>query len=219
MLLPIKLNAKEPRDPLAQNPPTWRAGSWRWRWLRLGLSGATVLGLGLFSQPALSQAKGERCWAEPQLWAEGLTEQLPLFLNLALSRSRSEFQVVLVGEPEVEPLEDLPIPTTGSPPQGFRLYFTTLERRLVLDPTPDTDTKKGQNPLAGRRTENIQLAYEAYLIRSTPRDPWQLVRLQVTGSGVPIRDVTEGITAQAIRSWQQAGCPLTGDLELTKPSF
>ncbi|MEN9230282.1 MAG: hypothetical protein Q6L68_05200 [Thermostichus sp. DG02_5_bins_236] len=222
MLLPVEPNAKWARDPLAQNGQ--RARSHRWHWLKVGLSGATVLGL--FGLPALSQARGEHCLADPQTWAAGLTEQLPLFLNLALSRSRSEFQVVLVGEPEVEPLvgqalahlsslEGLPIPATGSPPQGFQLYFTTLERRLVLKP----HTERSQNPLVGRHTESIQLAYEAYVLRSTPRDPWQLVRLQVTGSGVAIRDVTDGITAQAIRSWQQAGCPLTGDLELTKPSL
>lgn len=210
MLLPIEPNTKPARDPLAGNES---AGSRRWHWLRLGLSGVTVLGLGLFGLPALSQASGEHCLADPQTWAEGLTEQLPLFLNLALSRSRSEFQVVLVGKPEVEPLEELPIPTTGSSPEGFRLYFTTLERRLVLPP----HVERSDNPLAGRRTESIQLAYEAYVLRSTPRDPWQLVRLQVTGSGVAIRDVTDGVTAQAIRNWQQAGCPLTGDLELTKP--
>ncbi|MGQ9836851.1 MAG: hypothetical protein ACUVRV_02505 [Cyanobacteriota bacterium] len=213
MLLPIEPNTKLARDPLAENGPTQSAESYGWNWLKVGLSGVTALGL--LSQPTPSQARGEHCLADPQTWAEGLTEQLPLFLNLALSRSRSEFQVVLVGEPEVEPLESLAIPTTGSPPQGFRLYFTTLERRLVLDP----DSERSENPLSGRHTESIQLAYEAYVLRSTPRDPWQLVRLQVTGSGVAIRDVTDGITAQAIRNWQQAGCPLTGDLELTRPSI
>ncbi|MEN9202446.1 MAG: hypothetical protein Q6K80_12140 [Thermostichus sp. DG_1_6_bins_120] len=168
--------------------------------------------LGLFGVSNFGQGQG--CLAEPQSWAAALTEQLPLFLNLALSRSQSDFQVVLVGEPEVEllsSLEGLSTPTTASPPEGFRLYFTTLERRLVLAAAPD------ENPLGGRRTESIQLAYEAYVLRSTPQDPWQLVRLQVTGAGIAIRDVTNGITAQAIRNWQQAGCPSMGDLELTRP--
>ncbi|MEN9226051.1 MAG: hypothetical protein Q6L60_08875 [Thermostichus sp. HHBFW_bins_43] len=201
-------------DPFAQQGPAQRAGSRRWCWL--GLSVATVLGL--WSLPALSQGKGERCLADPQAWAEALTEQLPLFLNLALSRARSDFQVVLVGEPEVEPVtlqEVLPGIAAGSSLQAFRLYFTTLERRLILASEPENNS----NPLAGRRSESIQLAYEAYVLRLSPRDPWQLVRLQVTGLGVAIRDVTDGITAQAIRSWQQSGCPLTGDLELTKPTF
>lgn len=225
MLLPIELDllgTEQPPTPVTLAKVTFgKIASLGWGNLSLGMIFTTASLWCLPTAPALSQPSiepsFERCLAEPQTWAEGLTEQLPLFLNLALSRSRSEFQVVLVGEPEVEPLsslEGLPIPTTGSLPQGFRLYFTTLERRLVLDPNSETS----QNPLAGRRTESIQLAYEAYLIRSTFRDPWQLVRLQVTGSGTAIRDVTDGITAQAIRSWQQAGCPLTGDLELTKPS-
>jgi hypothetical protein len=205
-----------PVMPLPCEPKVKRAGSRRWCWLGMGLSVASVLGL--CSGPALSQGSGERCLAEPQTWSEALTEQLPLFLNLALSRSRSDFQVVLVGNPEVETLsaqQVLPDTATGASLQAFRLYFTTLERRLILP----TDLGNDSNPLAGRRSESLQLAYEAYVLRAAPGDPWQLVRLQVTGSGVAIRDVTNGITAQAIRSWQQSGCPLTGDLELTKPSL
>ncbi len=205
-----------PVMPLPCEPKAKGAGSRRWCWLGVGLSVASVLGL--CGDPALSQGRGERCLADPQTWAEALTEQLPLFLNLALSRSRSDFQVVLVGPPEVETLsaqQVLPGTATGASLQAFRLYFTTLERRLVLAPDLGNDS----NPLAGRRSESLQLAYEAYVLRAAPGNPWQLVRLQVTGSGVAIRDVTNGITAQAIRSWQQSGCPLTGDLELTKPSF
>ena len=181
-------------------------------WLGAGLSVA----LGLCSLPA-ALASGDACLAPPQVWAEALTEQLPLFLNLALSRSRSEFQVVLVGKPEVEPLsaEELAqlLPETATAAEAFRVYFTTLERRLVLPQPPQG------NPLAGRRSETLQLAYEAYVLRARSGDPWRLVRLQVTGAGIPIRDVTEGLTAQAIRRWQQSGCPLTGDLELTRPSL
>ncbi|MEN9220865.1 MAG: hypothetical protein Q6M04_00350 [Thermostichus sp. BF3_bins_97] len=219
MLLPCEPKAKRAGDPFAQHSPAQGAGSRRWGpffLLSLGLSVATVLGL--WCNPALSQMRGERCLADPQAWSEALTEQLPLFLNLALSRARSDFQVVLVGEPEVEPVasqEILPDIATGSSLQAFRLYFTILERRLILG----SDQEEDANPLAGRRSETIQLAYEAYVLRSSPRDPWQLVRLQVTGSGVAIRNVTDGLTAQAIRSWQQSGCPLTGDLELTKPSL
>ncbi len=176
----------------------------------MGLSVA----LGLRSLPA-APASGDACLAPPQVWAEALTEQLPLFLNLALSRSRSEFQVVLVGKPEVEMLSPQELaqvlPDTATAAEAFRLYFTTLERRLVLP-------QQG-NPLAGRRSETLQLAYEAYVLRARSGDPWRLVRLQVTGAGIPIRDVTEGLTAQAIRRWQQSGCPLTGDLELTRPSL
>jgi len=192
--------------------------------------------LGLVSTPGRANgaehfvpARGEACLAAPQVWAKALTEQLPLFLNLALSRSRSEFQVVLVGKPEVEILSPkspahlreqelaqvLPDSATAASPEAFRLYFTTLERRLVLA----TPAESSANPLAGRRSETLQLAYEAYVLRADPGDPWQLVRLQVTGSGIPIRDVTNGLTAQAIRRWQQSGCPLTGDLELTRASF
>ncbi|MFS8855973.1 hypothetical protein NW851_02865 [Synechococcus sp. H55.7] len=174
------------------------------------------MALGLCSLPA-APASGEACLAAPQVWAEALTEQLPLFLNLALSRSRSEFQVVLVGKPEVEmlPPQELAqvFSDTTTAAEAFRLYFTTLERRLVLPQHPQ------DNPLAGRRSETLQLAYEAYVLRARSGDPWQLVRLQVTGAGIPIRDVTEGLTAQAIRRWQQSGCPLTGDLELTRPSL
>lgn len=208
------------------------AGSGRRCWLRVGL----LVVLGLVSTPGRVRgaehfvpARGETCLAAPQVWAEALTEQLPLFLNLALSRSRSEFQVVLVGKPEVEMLSPrslarlrqqelapvLPDTATAVSPEAFRLYFTTLERRLVL---PQHPQKEG-NSLAGRRSETLQLAYEAYVLRAAPGDPWRLVRLQVTGSGIPIRDVTNGLTAQAIRRWQQSGCPLTGDLELTRPSL
>lgn len=214
---------------IPENRPT---GSGRRRWLGAGLS----VVLGLVSTPGRVRgaehfvpARGETCLAAPQVWAEALTEQLPLFLNLALSRSRSEFQVVLVGKPEVEMLSPgsparlrqqelapvLPDTATAVSPEAFRLYFTTLERRLVL---PQHPQKEG-NSLAGRRSETLQLAYEAYVLRATPGDPWQLVRLQVTGAGVPVRDVTEGLTAQAIRRWQEAGCPLTGDLELTRPTL
>lgn len=186
-------------------------GGWR-----IGLS--VALGLCCLTATA---ARGEVCAADPQTWAEALTEQLPLFLNLALSRARSDFQVVLVGRPEAELLSAeelaqlLPDSPAASASQGFRLYFTTLERRLVLPQQPERE----DNPLAGRRSETLQLAYEAYVLRATPGDPWQLVRLQVTGAGVPVRDVTEGLTAQAIRRWQEAGCPLTGDLELTRPTL
>ncbi len=194
----------------AGGSPQAARGGWR-----IGLSAA----LGLCCLAAAA-ARGEVCAADPQTWAEALTEQLPLFLNLALSRSRSDFQVVLVGQPEVKLLsaEELAqlLPDSPAPPaaQGFRLYFTTLERRLVLPQQPEQE----DNPLAGRRSETLQLAYEAYVLRATDGDPWQLVRLQVTGSGIPIRDVTNGLTAQAVRRWQQAGCPLTSDLELTRPT-
>ncbi len=183
-----------------------------------GLGLCLVLSLGSL---APAWAREETCASDPQTWAEALAEQLPLFLNLALSRARSDFQVVLVGRPEVELLSAeelaqlLPDSPAASASQGFRLYFTTLERRLVLPRQPERE----DNPLAGRRSETLQLAYEAYVLRATPGDPWQVVRLQVTGAGVPIRDVTEGLTAQAIRRWQEAGCPLTGDLELTRPTL
>ncbi|MFS8774912.1 hypothetical protein NW806_01135 [Synechococcus sp. W65.1] len=180
---------------------------------RRGAALAVVLGL---SGLAPTLARGEVCASDPQTWSQALTAQLPLFLNLALSRSRSEFQVVLVGQPQVEPLaaKELADSPAASTAQGFCLYFTTLERRLVLPrqpPQPD-------NLLAGRRSETLHLAYEACVLRDKPGDPWQLVRLRVTGAGIPVRDVTNGLTAQAIRRWQQSGCPLAGDLELTRPS-
>ncbi len=191
--------------PLPSKPK--RKGRWdpSWNWLKRGVVGAAALWLGGWAQAGLGLARGQGCGGDPPTWAAGLTEQLPLFLNLALSRSRSEFQVVLVGKPEVEPLSGVPFS------EGFRLYFTTLERRLVVDPL------WAEKSWAGRRTESIQLAYEADVFRSSPADPWQLVRLRVTGPGVAIRDVTNGLTAQAIRSWQRAGCPLPDDLDLTKP--
>ncbi len=176
-----------------------------------GVGLAVVWGL---SSLAAAPARGAVCAADPQSWAQALTAQLPLFLNLALSRSRSEFQVVLVGQPQVESFAAEELADSPSPLQGFRLYFTTLERRLVLPQQPP----RQDNPLAGRRSETLQLAYEAYVLRARPGDPWQLVRLQVTGAGMPIRDVTHGLTAQAIRRWQQSGCPLAGDLELTRSS-
>lgn len=98
---------------------------------RRGAALAVVLGL---SGLAPTLARGEVCASDPQTWSEALTAQLPLFLNLALSRSRSEFQVVLVGQPQVEPLaaKELADSPAASTAQGFCLYFTTLERRLVL---------------------------------------------------------------------------------------
>ncbi|NJO86270.1 MAG: hypothetical protein HC818_06780, partial [Synechococcaceae cyanobacterium RM1_1_27] len=68
--------------------------------------------------------------------------------------------------------------------QVFRLYFGTLERQITTGSPESGDP----NPLAGRRSDELQLAYRAYVVRQQTTDPWRLFSLELKGPGIPIRD-------------------------------
>lgn len=159
------------------------------------------------------------CSAEPQIWAETLTHQLPLFANLELARLRASFRVILVGPPELESLStDQLLRLQVLDPaaeQVFELYFTTLERRLVLGADPNVPYSE---TFEGRSTETLQLFYRAFIVRSAePNEIWRLFSLQITGPGIPNRDISNGAIAQGIRAWQRQGCPQPEDIELAGP--
>ncbi len=172
------------------------------------------------AQPVPNLESAPICVTEASLWAEVMTAQLPLFANLVLTRLGSAYHVVLVSSPDITPLSTTEIQSLGlsiqpdqPQPNVVRIYFTTLERQLVVDSDPNVPTT---GDFRGRETQTVRLAYELYLARPTSpaRQPWQVARVNVIGEGIPIRDVSEGTVAQAIRAWQTAGCPVPSDLEL-----
>ena len=149
--------------------------------------------------------ESDSCRADIQVWADSLTAQLPLFANLERARLQTAFRVVLVGIPELEPLAPEEQVQLGVDPadQVFRLYFSTLERQITMGSPASEDP----NLLSGRRSDQVQLAHRAYVVRRQNTDPWRLFSLELKGPGIPSRDVSEGGMAQAIRRWQQSGCP------------
>lgn len=152
--------------------------------------------------PAIGMEIQERCGTDIEIWAGALTTRLPLYANLQRAQLRAGFRVVLVGIPEIErldPQEALGLGAAGD--EVYRLYFSTLERQMSRG-SPDPT-----NPLAGRRSDEISLAYRAYVVRGMEGDPWTLFSLEIKGAGSPVRDVSEGGMAQAIRRWQGVGCP------------
>jgi hypothetical protein len=164
-----------------------------------------------------STRQSRNCAVDPQVWAQEMTMQLPRFANLELARQQASFRVVLVGIPEVENLAIAEAEALQAIPKQedlFAVYFTTLERQLVIEPDSPTPP-----PLSfdQRRTEEVQLAYRAIIARPLERmdAPWQLIRLDLMGSATPIRTISDGAIAQGIRNWQQAGCPSPADLELS----
>ncbi len=145
------------------------------------------------------------CAVEIQAWAEALTARLPLFANLERARLQTAFRVVLVGIPEWEVLdqEQKLLLGAAAEDQVVRLYFSTLERQITIGSPQAGDP----NPLAGRRSDQLRLAYRAYVVRRSDVDPWRLFTLEILAPGIPVRDISEGGMAQAIRRWQQTGCP------------
>ncbi|MDX2273465.1 MAG: hypothetical protein NW237_16145 [Cyanobacteriota bacterium] len=156
------------------------------------------------SWPALA------CPTEVNAWAEGMTSQLPRFVNLVLTRTNAQFRLILVSPPQVEPLLPSPLDLAVDPsqPLGYGIYFSTLERQLVGVDSPDT--------WDNRRTDSLSLAYRAEVFQASPTSSLVLSRLQVLRpEGIP-RDISDGATAQGIRAWQAAGCPTAEDLQLTR---
>lgn len=160
------------------------------------------------------------CAADRQLWSETLTQQLPLYANLQLARLQASFRVILVGLPEIESLSPdqllrLQVMDPGAE-EVFVLYFTTLERRLVVGADPNVPYSE---QFEGRGTDSLQLFYRAFVVRSAqPQAPWRLFSLEVIGSGIPSRDITNGTIAQGIRAWQAQGCPQPVDMEIGNPA-
>lgn len=181
-----------------QNPDGFKVG------LVLLLAGI-LISLRSRASWALSTPDLDPCAVEMQAWAEALTAQLPLFANLERARLQTAFRVVLVGIPEWEALDQDQKLLLGAAveDQVVRLYFSTLERRIDMGSPQAGDP----NPLAGRRSDQLQLAYRAYVVRRLDGDPWRLFSLEIIGAGIPVRDISEGGMAQAIRRWQQTGCP------------
>ncbi len=183
---------------------------WLLPWLCLG---ACFFSVGLDPLPAEAVSI---CSADRQRWAETLTQQLPLYANLELARIQASFRVILVGLPEIESLSPdqllrLQVIDPGAE-EVFVLYFTTLERRLVMGADPNVPAS---DQFEGRRTDSLQLFYRAFVVRSAqPQSPWRLFSLQVIGSGIPSRDITNGAIAQGIRAWQSQGCPQPLDMEI-----
>jgi hypothetical protein len=147
------------------------------------------------------------CGSESQLWAQSLTDNLPLYSNLELVRSGGTYRILLVSLPEVIPLSGEEVLRLGLDPQKnevILLYFSTLERRLVKGTDPEVPAS---DDFSDRSTQELRLAYEGYASRErVPDATWRLISLAVKGPGNPPRDISEGAIAQAIRAWQEGGC-------------
>ncbi len=158
------------------------------------------------------------CTANPHVWSEAMTAQLPLYANLELARVEGRYRVLLVSVPEVVQLtsDDLLLLGVTDPDEDvFELYFSTIERRLAKEGSVEIPSAE---TFEGRRTDTLNLAYRAYVTRSTRQPQWRLFSLQVKAESIPTRDISEGAIAQAIRAWQRSGCPRPSDLELSSGS-
>ncbi len=165
-------------------------------------------GISLVCTDAGGAMAQDLCGTDPLSWAQALTATLPLYSNLKLVRSGGSYRLLLVSLPEVVPLSKEEVQRLGLDPADTEvvlLYFSTLERRLVKGAEPDVPVS---DDFSGRSTQELRLAYQAYVAREQGAEtPWQLLSLSVTGPGNPPRDISEGAIAQAIRAWQEGGCP------------
>ncbi|MEN9220085.1 MAG: hypothetical protein Q6J68_02065 [Thermostichales cyanobacterium SZTDM-1c_bins_54] len=148
--------------------------------------------------PALGREN--RCHLPLELWAEHLSEQLPLFVNLAQGRAGLSGYTLLVGQAETRPFTPAELAAYGIPQTPDRvawLYLTTWEQRL-------------QPPKPDRRSFFFRLI----LARRQDWDPWQLVRVEMLTLEGQTEEVSDGLVAQAVRLWQRQGCPAAADYRL-----
>lgn len=175
---------------------------------RWGLNTVCLLGICLVCTKAGEAMAENVCGTDPLSWSQALTANLPLYSNLELIRSGGSYRVLLVSLPEMVPLSPEEVQRLSLDPgktEVVLLYFSTLERRLVKGADPEVSAS---DDFSDRRTQELRLAYQGYVTRERmPDAPWKLLSLSVKGPGNPPRDISEGAIAQAIRAWQEGGCP------------
>ncbi|GAB4217743.1 MAG: hypothetical protein OHK0012_23390 [Synechococcales cyanobacterium] len=146
-------------------------------------------------------ARVNRCADPLGTWADHLSQHLPLFFNLQQSRAGLSGYTLLVSRVEAQPLnaqalQALGIPNT--PDTVAWIYLTTLEQHLQQTP-PD------------QRSFYFRLT----VARRQDRDPWLLVRTELLTLEGRQENVSDGLVAQAVRLWQEQGCPVPQDYQLS----
>jgi len=144
-------------------------------------------------------ARQNRCAVPLETWAATLTEQLPLFLNLAQAQAGLSGYTLLISQLETRPFTPAELSAYGIPDTPDTLawvYLTTLEQRLL----PPIDQRS--------------FFFRLIVARRQDRDPWQVVRTEMLTLHGQTQDVSDGLVAQGVRLWQRQGCPTAADYRL-----